>query len=1191
MEKQPVMDISTTQQRYYCWTRVHTLVFASIVLFFALLINFFLAHSDFVGSYAALAKQERHFQDEHLTAGLFWAENVSLAITYVYLGSPGVIRGRTAGSSAGGTAAEGGGRGEPEREHDAVEARLQLEEDHNERRADRSPKDDPNDGSGEDTSSRHSDFGVIKNFDDFLFGSPWVDSAGRFLASRFLAVFVLPPACLLSALNNIPAYLFYYLSPQNENTALAEEHGSLLNTCKKSTTCRVFFLRDLELVVREDDEEIESDEVGITTSPEQVEAGRDGGRDEEPRWFEDRRGVEAVLRERQRTETGFLLHEDLAEIVKGRRQDGESIDDLRAGEIRGKNLLQLEADCCSASAWRWTRASYAEWAALKGGEGGRRGKKQNIFRRNFDVHCPRPLRNEIAGKIPEVVTLEDLRRQERGEGALAHREQVVFSSAASSAGDENDPENTNDQHYRLLTQPEPHFPLGRSYSATEPHLTSSRLREVTKLCHDELLQFVNRPMMRGTRSSENPSSDVVKDVSDVLYAEPYPSVALTPSNLPSRMKKLLAERKLLYMLHFLLGIVVSPLLGWLVPDVIAFSFLPQTPAKGEQHSSFSPDQGLLPYDRGLFRFSPGRRPFHGMQLVAPYGGYSYAVGVDIRYPHSLREVQDLVRAADASRGRIGIAIAGAGMSQGEQILPTGPQNNVYQKAERTLLLDLGRHMNRGCLGVDVKKKTCIAQAGARWRDVQADAFKVGLSVRVQQASNVFSVGGSLGTNIHGQDHLAGTLVNTVRRIGLASAWSSGGGAVRSWLTLENPTVFGARPAAAPGGAGPPAADRAELFNLVVGGFGLFGVVGWAELQLVENCYVKNVGPEEDIQLKDYLDKEVPKILPPLVDVVDGGEARPGTGGEKMQEARVVVEEPNVRIASGSLSLDHISNDGADFLERMIYWKVEEVPDTEAVAALEAANEKAERNSIKPTFLSERMPIGAFKMILGFPAFRRVHAFRDYMFRNAISMREPILRTNFFIQSTQIHFWFHESFAESEWLLEIHLPCGNAWKFVKESLKPILRNQVRRAAGHRDGIYLLNVGMRHIPYTEAESARVLTYARGGRSGGKTSVLKTRQHTCSIVLCWVQKMTETAITNTQDWVRETYEGATAEEIGGSFYLPYHPFARREHLLKAYPRLSEFLDLQKKYDPKAIFANTGFYAHLKNAADERGTAAGAT
>jgi FAD/FMN-containing dehydrogenase len=53
--------------------------------------------------------------------------------------------------------------------------------------------------------------------------------------------------------------------------------------------------------------------------------------------------------------------------------------------------------------------------------------------------------------------------------------------------------------------------------------------------------------------------------------------------------------------------------------------------------------------------------------------------------------------------------------------------------------------------------------------------------------------------------------------------------------------------------------------------------------------------------------------------------------------------------------------------------------------------------------------------------------------------------------------------------------------------------------------------------------------------------------------------------------------AVECGGSYYLTYHRWARREQVLACYPQMAEFLRLKKTYDPAETF-QSDWYRHHK-------------
>ena len=82
------------------------------------------------------------------------------------------------------------------------------------------------------------------------------------------------------------------------------------------------------------------------------------------------------------------------------------------------------------------------------------------------------------------------------------------------------------------------------------------------------------------------------------------------------------------------------------------------------------------------------------------------------------------------------------------------------------------------------------------------------AVRAMQSTDIFTVGGSISVNAHGMDHQAGALRKSIKsmRVMLAD------GSLQTVSATEN----------------------ADLFSLVVGGYGLFGVIVEAELDIADN---------------------------------------------------------------------------------------------------------------------------------------------------------------------------------------------------------------------------------------------------------------------------------------------------------------------------------------------------------------------
>ncbi len=111
--------------------------------------------------------------------------------------------------------------------------------------------------------------------------------------------------------------------------------------------------------------------------------------------------------------------------------------------------------------------------------------------------------------------------------------------------------------------------------------------------------------------------------------------------------------------------------------------------------------------------------------------------------------------------------------------------------------------------IDEGHSILTVQSGARWSDVLAYLDPLGRSVAIMQAYSSFSIGGSLGANVHGWQHDRPPLASSVEafRIMLAD------GRVLRASRSEN----------------------ADLFGLVMGGYGLFGFVLDVELRTVASA--------------------------------------------------------------------------------------------------------------------------------------------------------------------------------------------------------------------------------------------------------------------------------------------------------------------------------------------------------------------
>jgi FAD/FMN-containing dehydrogenase len=162
----------------------------------------------------------------------------------------------------------------------------------------------------------------------------------------------------------------------------------------------------------------------------------------------------------------------------------------------------------------------------------------------------------------------------------------------------------------------------------------------------------------------------------------------------------------------------------------------------------------------------------------------------IAKPRNEDELRQVVAFAQADG--LKLSIAGARHSMGGQAFFTN-----------ALVIETN-YLKR--MSLDETKQLLTVQAGATWHDVLAYLHPRGYSVKVMQAIDLPTVGGSISVNGHGVDHRAGSLASTVRSLRVMLA----DGSIHQVSRDHEP----------------------ELFASVMGGYGLFGIVLDAQLEVV-----------------------------------------------------------------------------------------------------------------------------------------------------------------------------------------------------------------------------------------------------------------------------------------------------------------------------------------------------------------------
>ncbi len=174
-----------------------------------------------------------------------------------------------------------------------------------------------------------------------------------------------------------------------------------------------------------------------------------------------------------------------------------------------------------------------------------------------------------------------------------------------------------------------------------------------------------------------------------------------------------------------------------------------------------------------------------------------------------------VRTEDDIRNALAFA-----QEQGKKVTLAGVRHSMGGHAfyNDAVVLDM-RAFNGVTL--DEAAMTITVQSGATWHDIQTILHPT-YAVKAMQSTDIFTVGGSISVNAHGMDHRAGSVGRTIR-------------AMR--LMLTDGTVQTVSPT-----------ENSELFRLVVGGYGLFGVVLEATLEITTNAVY-----ETSRRLIDYRD--------------------------------------------------------------------------------------------------------------------------------------------------------------------------------------------------------------------------------------------------------------------------------------------------------------------------------------------------
>lgn len=378
------------------------------------------------------------------------------------------------------------------------------------------------------------------------------------------------------------------------------------------------------------------------------------------------------------------------------------------------------------------------------------------------------------------------------------------------------------------------------------------------------------------------------------------------------------------------------------------------------------------------------------------------------------------------------------------------------------------------LAVDPAARTMTVQSGATWSEVIRAANEHNLAVGVMQAYAGFTVGGSMSVNVHESDPRFGPMIETVRSFRL--------------LLADGSIVRVSR------------AGNAELFGLVIGGYGLFGVILDVDLALVENRIYQR--EEQVVDYRDY-----PSFF------------------------QRTISDRRVEKVSARLSI--------------------------------APNASRLREAVVTIYRAAQVPPGPH-LALRTPRYVRLQRFlfglsrkhnwgkrfRWYLQKEHSGWLEPPFLSRNNAMNRDLGFLAYSSGEDNDILQEYFVPAERLPDFIDTLREVVEENRLN----------LLNATIRYVP---RNTESVLSYSAPEASFG-------------VVLYFNVGLGDKEQAETTRWTRELIDRAV--EMGGTYYLPYRPYATREQFLAAYPSAKVFYEKKLQYDPQEIFVNYFYTIYVR-------------
>lgn len=398
-------------------------------------------------------------------------------------------------------------------------------------------------------------------------------------------------------------------------------------------------------------------------------------------------------------------------------------------------------------------------------------------------------------------------------------------------------------------------------------------------------------------------------------------------------------------------------------------------------------------------------------------------------------------------------------------------------AKDGVVLDI-REFNK--ITLNEEAMTVTVQSGATWHQIQ-NQIHPQYAITAMQSTDIFTVGGSISVNAHGMDHHYGALGNTIRsmRIMLAD------GTVERVSPTENP----------------------ELFYHVIGGYGLFGIILDAELEITNNAIYET--RREVIRTEDF-----PEVFE---NTINNNEeiglfyAHLSTAPQNLLDEIIMYKYEHTGISLEEAAVPELGEPGLIKLRRLVLNASKLGPNWRFVKWWAEKNIEPRLESCTVT-RNQAMTDGEACMV---------------------TRNEPMHDSVLYLQN--------DLKEETDILHEYFIPREQFLPFV-DGMRDILRQHEAN---------LLNASVRVVH----QENNVLNYAP--------------EEMFSLVLYINQTADEAGNAHMEALTSDLIE--LTLEHNGRFFLPYQLYFSEAQLRQAYPEIDGFFEVKRKYDPEGLFTNT--------------------